>query len=137
MAHERAGEVVLPVAIGQPQLHLRLLLDSVGDTSDIMIEPCSTLGLAIPLGAGGYAVVGADDHQVRAVVAKLLVGLKSPARLDVEEAVDDQNGKVIDIPAHAALPPVRVQGGVAQAAVDPGVAEPLNRIEGRERVSRK
>ena len=53
--------------------------------AQVVVEPRLRLAEA-GVGAGRRAVVGADDDQVRAVVAKLLVALERAARLDVEEA---------------------------------------------------
>ena len=122
---EPAGQHVLAVAVGQPQLHGGLAVDAVVDVAQVAVEPAcrSRVGAA---GAGRHAVVGADDEQVGAVVAQLLEGLERAAGLDVEEAVDHQDREVVDVAAEAALAPLAVERRVLLVRRGPMSNMPLN-----------
>ena len=87
---EAPVEHVLAVAVGEEQLHGRLVVDAVVDVAQVAVEPRGPLAVGAA-GAGGDAVVGADDEEVGAVVAQLLERLERAAGLDVEEAVDHED----------------------------------------------
>src|SRR3546814_18212929 len=73
-----------------------------------------------------------DHGEVGAVFAELLEGLERPARLHVEEAGEHEDRQVVDIAAHAALPPPAVEGGVLEEG-EAGVDHPAERVEDRSR----
>lgn len=108
---EPARQHVLAVAVGEEQLNGRLPVDAVVEVAQVAVVPGHPLPVRAPR-TDGHPVVGADDEQVRPVVAELLKGLERAPGLHVEEPVDHEDRQVVDVTPEAALAPVAVQGGV-------------------------
>lgn len=136
VAEELSVQELLTTAVGHEHLHRRLVLHAVLDAEHPAVEPLVDLRGTV-VGPAWGAVVGTDHEQLRrrALRLQLLERLVVAARLDVEDAVDEERGHLVRVAAEPALLPVGVQRGVEQSRTEPGAEQPEHGLGAGQRVA--